>query len=101
MPKSIPTGPGRETVFKLTCGVHMPANMRRFRCAHVSATGAGEGFQVLFAKAPYSYEEYVLFQRHFEFPDGEAWYVEFDDPEFCSHFRNHSAPIQESVQDCL
>ena len=57
MPKSIPTGPGRETVLKLTYDVHMPANIRRFRCAHVSATEDGEGFQVLFAKAPDSDEE--------------------------------------------
>jgi hypothetical protein len=93
MPESIPTGPGRETVFKLTYGVHMPANIRRFRCAHVSATEAGEGPQVLFAKAPESDEEYVLFQRHFQFPDGEECYVESDDPEFCSHFRIHSARL--------
>jgi hypothetical protein len=70
MPESILTGPGRETVFKLTYGVHMPANISRFRCAHVLAKEADEGFQVLFARAPDS-EEYMLFQRHFEFPDRE------------------------------
>ena len=28
----------------------MPTNIRQFRCEHVSATEAGEGFQVLFEK---------------------------------------------------
>jgi hypothetical protein len=70
MPASIFTGPARESVLKLTYGVHMPANIRQFRCAHVSATEAGEGFQVLFAESPDNDEGYVLVQKHFEFPDG-------------------------------
>ena len=96
MPASIFTGPGRESVLKLTDGVHMPANIRQFRCEHVSATEAGEGFQVLFAKSPDSDEGYVLVQRHFEFPDGGKCYVETDDREFCGHFRIRSAHLSRN-----
>jgi hypothetical protein len=96
MPASIFTGLDREPVLKLTYGVHMPANIRQFRCAHVSATEAGEGFQVLFAKSPDSDEGYVLVQRHFEFPDGGKCYVETDNREFCGHFRIQSAHLSRN-----
>jgi hypothetical protein len=71
---------------KAYSGVHMPTNIRQFRCEHVSATEAGEGFQVLFETVPDSDEGYVLVQRHFEFPDGGECYVETEDREFCGHF---------------
>ncbi len=65
----------------------MPTNIRQFRCEQVSATEAGEGFQVLFETVPASEEGYVLIQRHFEFPDGGECYVETEDRDFCGHFR--------------
>jgi hypothetical protein len=96
MPQLISRRPGRETVLKLTYGVHMPASIRQFRCAHVSATEAGEGFQVLFERAPDSDEGYVLVQRHFEFPDGAECYVETEDREFCGHFRIRGARLSSN-----
>ncbi len=50
--------------------VTMSHNIVEFRCEHVSATEAGDGFQVLFETTRDSLEGYVLIQRHFEFPDG-------------------------------
>jgi hypothetical protein len=74
----------------------MPTNIIKLQCDHVSATEAGEGFQVLFARAPDSDEGYVLVQRHFEFPDGGECYVETDDREFCGHFRIRGAHLSRS-----
>ena len=71
----------------------MPTNSRQFRCDHVTATEAGDGFQVLFAKSPDSETGYVLVQRHFEFPDRGECYVETDDREFCGHFRIRNAHL--------
>jgi hypothetical protein len=71
----------------------MPSNSREFRCDHVSASEAGDGFQVFFAKSPDSETDYVLVQRHFEFPDGGECYVETDDPELCGHFRIRNAHL--------
>ena len=71
----------------------MPTNIKEFRCARVSATEAGEGYQVLFEKAPDSDEGYVLVQRHFEFPDGGKCYLETEDREFCGQFRIQSAQL--------
>jgi hypothetical protein len=74
----------------------MPTINRQFRCGHVSASEAGDGFQVLFQKSPDSVEEYVLVQRHFEFPDGGKCYVESEDREFCGHFRIRSASLSRN-----
>ena len=73
--------------------VRMPTNFRELRCEHVSASEAGDGFQVLFEKTPDSQEGYVLVQRHFEFPDGGKCYLETDDQKFCGHFRFRSARL--------
>jgi hypothetical protein len=59
----------------------------------VSATEAGEGFQVLFEKVPDRDAGYVLVQRHFEFPQGAECYVETEDREFCGHFRIRQARL--------
>jgi hypothetical protein len=74
----------------------MPTNFREFRCEHVSATEAGDGFQVLFAKAPDSDEGYVLVQRHFEFPDGGKCYLECEERDFCGHFPVRSAHLSRN-----
>ncbi len=74
----------------------MPTNIREFRCEHVSATKAGDGFQVPFAKAPDSDEGYVLVQRHFEFPDRGECYLETDDRGFCGHFPVRSAHLSRN-----
>jgi hypothetical protein len=74
----------------------MSTNIRQFQCEHVSATKAGEGFQVLFEKEPESDEGYVLVQRHFEFPDGGECYVETEDREFCGHFRIRRARLSRN-----
>jgi len=62
----------------------------------VSASEAGEGFQVLFEKAPDSDEGYVIVQRHFEFPDRGECYLETDDREFCGHFRIRRAHLSRN-----
>jgi hypothetical protein len=59
----------------------------------VSAAEAGDGFQVLFERAPGSDAGYVLVQRQFEFPDREECYVESDDREFRGHFRIQRANL--------
>jgi hypothetical protein len=53
----------------------------------VTASGAGDGFQVLFERSPDNDGGYVLVQRHFESPDRGECYVESDDREFSGHFR--------------
>lgn len=77
---------GRKSVITPSYHNHMPTNIRHLKCEHVSATEAGEGFQVLFETLPDGDEGYVLVQRHFEFPDGGEYYVETEDPELCGHF---------------
>src|SRR5262245_16786438 len=87
MPQSILRAPSRESDFELSYGIHMRINIKHFRCERVSASEAGDGFQVMFERAPDSDEGYVLVQRHFEFPDRDECYVESDDREFSGHFR--------------
>ena len=94
--RSIARGPGRDGVLKISSGVPMPTNPRQFRCERVSATEAGEGFQVLFEEVPDSDEGYLLVQRHFEFPHGEECYVETDDREFCGHFQIRHARLSRN-----
>jgi hypothetical protein len=74
----------------------MATSLREFRCDHVSASEAGDGVQVLFAKAPDSDEAYVLVQRHFEFPDRGECYLETEDREFCGHFPIRSAHLSRN-----
>jgi hypothetical protein len=74
----------------------MPTHIRELRCEHVSASEAGDGFQVLFEKAPDGDEGYVIVQRHFESPDKGQCYLETDDPEFCGHFRIQSAHLSRN-----
>jgi hypothetical protein len=69
---------------------------RKFRCERVSAAEAGEGFQVLFERAPDSDAGYVLVQRQFEFPDREECYVESDDRDFSGHFRIQRAYLSKN-----
>jgi hypothetical protein len=90
----MPTGSKREgTIRQPHNQVSMPSNLREFCCEHMLESEAGDGFQVLFEKTPYSEEGYVLVQRHFEFPDGGKSYLETDDHEFCGHFRFRSARL--------
>jgi hypothetical protein len=69
----------------------MSHNILEFRCEHVSATEAGDGFQVLFETTRDSLDGYVLIQRDFEFPDGGKCYLETEARESCGHFRIRSA----------
>ena len=71
----------------------MNANIRQFRYGRVTASGAGDGFQVLFERAPDSDGEYVLVQRHFESPDQAECYVESDDRQLSGHFRIRRAHL--------
>ena len=87
MPQSIPRPPSHESALGIIYGIRMRTHIKRFRCERVSASEAGDGFQVLFDRAPDSDAGYVLVQRHFEFPDREECYVESDDREFSGHFR--------------
>jgi hypothetical protein len=47
----------------------MSESIRRWYCQRVSASEAGDGFQVFFENAPGGNGKYVLIQRHFESPD--------------------------------
>jgi hypothetical protein len=87
MPGSILRAPSRESALGIIYGIRMHTNIRQFRCERVSVSEAGDGFQVLFERAPDSDAGYVLVQRHFEFPDQGECYVESDDREFSRHFR--------------
>jgi len=93
MLQSISRALSHESAFELSYGIHMRTNIKQFRCERVSASEAGDGFQVLFERAPDSDEGYVLVQRHFEFPDREECYVESDDREFSGHFRIRRANL--------
>jgi hypothetical protein len=74
----------------------MATRLKEFRCEHVSASEAGDGFQVLFTKASDSDEGYVLVQRHFEFPDRGECYLETEDREFCGHFPIRTAHLSRN-----
>jgi hypothetical protein len=71
----------------------MATNLREFHCSHVLASEAGDGFQVLFAKARDSDDAYLLVQRQFEFPDRGECYLETEDREFCGHFPIRTARL--------
>ena|SRR3990172_693799 len=71
----------------------MPTNLKELRCEHVSASEAGDYFQVVFEQTRDSHVGYVLVQRQFEMPDGGKCYVETDDQQFCGHFRIRNAQL--------
>ena len=96
MPQSIPRAPGHDSALGIIYGIRMRTNSRQFRCERVSASEAGDGFQVLFERAPDSDAGYVLVQRHFEFPDREECYVESDDRDFSGHFRIQRASLSRN-----
>lgn len=74
----------------------MPANVRELHCEHVSASEAGDYFQVLFARTAKSDEGYLLVQRQFEMRDEGECYVETDDLDFGGHFRVRNAHLARS-----
>jgi hypothetical protein len=74
----------------------MSHDILEFRCEHVSATEAGDGFQVLFETTRDSLEGYVLIQRHFEFPDGGKCYLETEAREYSGHFRIRTAELSRN-----
>jgi hypothetical protein len=76
--------------------VTMTHHIVELRCEHVSATEAGDGFQVLFETTRDSLEGYLLIQRHFEFPDEGKCYLETEAREFCGHFRIRSANLSRT-----
>src|SRR3954447_11973991 len=76
--------------------VPMAHNTVELRCAHASATEAGDGYQVLFETTRDSLEGYVLIQRHFEFPDRGKCYLETADREFCDHYLVRSANLSRN-----
>ena len=96
MPRSILGAPSRGSTLGIINIIRMRTNIRQFRCERVSASEAGDGFQVLFERAPDSDAGYVLVQRHFEFPDREECYVESDDREFSGHFRIQRASLSRN-----
>ncbi len=69
---------------------------REFQCERVTASNAGDYFQVLFEQNPDSDQGYVLVQRQFELPDGGECYIETDDGDFCGHFRIRTAQLSRS-----
>jgi hypothetical protein len=74
----------------------MPTHSREYRCERVSASEAGDGFQILFEKVPDSDDGYLIVQRHFGFPDRGECYLETDDGAFCGHFRIQSAHLSRN-----
>ena len=96
MPRSILRAPSRESALGIIYGIRMRTNSRQFRCERMSASEAGDGFQVLFERAPASDAGYVLVQRHFEFPDRGECYVESDDRDFSGHFRIQRASLSRN-----
>lgn len=62
--------------------------MKKLQVNHVSASEAGDYFQVLFEQARNSLRNYFLIQRGFEFDEDEKsdpCYVESDDENLCGH----------------
>jgi hypothetical protein len=96
MPRSIPRALSRENALGIIYDIRMRTNSRQFRCERVSASEAGDVFQVLFERAPDSDAGYVLVQRHFEFPDRGECYVESDDRDFSGHFRIQRASLSRN-----
>ena len=62
-----------------------------YYCKNVSATEAGDYYQILFEKEFESDEEYFLIQRQFEFPDNDECYIESNDLNYCGHYKINNA----------
>ena len=78
----------------------MPANILEVHCEYLSASEAGDYFQVAFETSPDSQEGYLLLQRQFEMPDGGKCYIETDDMDFGGHFRVRNAHLTRNVFQC-
>jgi hypothetical protein len=62
-------------------------------CKHVSASEAGDYYQVLFEKQIDDDDEYFLIQQQFEFPSDDKCYIETQDEEFVGHYKIKEARI--------
>jgi hypothetical protein len=71
----------------------MPSKLKELQCKHVSASEAGDYFQVMFENTRDAEGGYLLVQRQFEMPDEGECYVEADDPEFGGHYRIRNARL--------
>ena len=70
------------------------AKMIRMQFNSVSASEAGDYFQVLFEEEVDNSEaRYFLVQCQFEFPDEEEFYIESDDTRLCGHFEVKTATL--------
>lgn len=63
--------------------------MKQLNAKYVSASEAGDYFQVLFEEERDSLENYFLIQRGFEFEDitPDPCYIESDDLTLCGHLK--------------
>jgi len=61
-------------------------------CKYVSATEAGDYYEVTFEKEISNDEEYFLIQRQFEFLNDEC-YIESNDLDYCGHFKINKAVL--------
>ena len=68
----------------------------KIRLDHVSASQAGDYFQVLFELEKDGNGAYVLIQRQFEIPDGGLCYLETHDEDYVGHFRVAHASLHRN-----
>ncbi len=59
----------------------------QFNCKYVSASEAGDYFQVLFEKERDVDKEYFLIQRRFEFSDRGKCYIEPQGEDYIGHYK--------------
>ena len=70
------------------------AKMIQMQFNSVSASEAGDYFQVLFEEEVDNSEaRYFLVQCQFEFPNEEEFYIESDDTRLCGHFEVKTATL--------
>ncbi|HEY2921577.1 MAG TPA: hypothetical protein VGK77_21535 [Candidatus Binatia bacterium] len=70
------------------------AKMIQMQFNSVSASEAGDYFQVLFEEdVDNSETRYFLVQCQFEFPDEGEFYIESDDTDLCGHFKVKTATL--------
>ena len=65
----------------------------QLNCKYVSASEAGDYFQVLFEKELDDDKEYFLIQRQFEFPDGGKCYIETQGEDYIGHYKIRKSTI--------
>lgn len=73
--------------------------MKKLEAKRVSASEAGDYFQVLFEEDRDRFKNYFLIQRGFEFDFGERpdpCYIESDDRTFCGHIRITKAELAKN-----